>query len=78
MTIYAVSPLAQKTEVDKHCFGDCGQILVGGIEICGGPFMPCRTNPCPYEEKTLDMGEAEFSWGKEQVFVRKLKQEAKP
>jgi len=78
MTIYVVSPLAQKVEVDKHCFGDCGKILVGGIEVAGAPFFPCRTNPCPYEEKTLEFGTVLFELGTEQIFVRKLKKEQKP
>lgn len=78
MTIYAVSPLAQKVEVDKHCFGDCGKILVGGIEVAGAPFFPCRTNPCPYEEKTMEFGTVLFELGTEQIFVRKLKKELQP
>lgn len=73
MTVYAVSPLAQKAEVDALCFRKCGQIIIGGIEVEGAPFCPCRTNPCPYEEKSVDLGEAKFVWGYEQVIVRKLR-----
>jgi hypothetical protein len=50
MTVYAVSPLAQKTEVDKHCFGDCMKILVGGIEICGGRLSSVLVPGGKYEE----------------------------
>ena len=72
MTIFAVSPLAQKAEVDAYCFRGCGQILVGGLEIEGAPFCPCRTSPCPYEEKSLDLGEALVCGEWERVIVRKL------
>ena len=41
MTLYAVSPLAQKEQVDKYCFKECGQISVGGMYIEGAPFFFC-------------------------------------
>lgn len=71
--LYAVSPLAQKAEVDRFCFKECGQIIVGGIEIEGAPFCPCRTQNCLFEEKTLDLGEAMVFGKWERIIVRKLK-----
>lgn len=77
MVVYCVSPLAQKAEVDAFCFKECGHILIGSMEICGAPFCPCRTNPCPYETERLDMGKAKFEWGWENVVVRKLTMKGK-
>jgi len=73
MTVYAVSPLAQNAEVDAFCFKECGQIIIGGIEIEGAPFCPCRTTLCRHEVKIVDLGKAKFAWGYEQVIVRKLR-----
>lgn len=73
MTVYAVSPLAQKAEVDKFCFRECGQIIIGGLEIAFAPFCPCHTNPCPHLEKELSFGIGNFDWGEEEVIIRKLK-----
>ena len=73
MTVYAVSLLAQKEQVEELCFKKCGHVIVGGLEIAGAPFLPCRTSPCPYLEREISLGEAGFDWGKEEVIVRKLK-----
>lgn len=73
MTIYAVSPSAQPAEVKAYCFKACGGILIGGLEIEQGIFCPCRTEPCPYEEKSLELGRAVVFGNWEQVIVRKLR-----
>ena len=69
--IYAVSPIIQKTEVSKYCFGECGCIAIGGIDLGEyGPFFPCYQIDCKFEEaKTPVIGEA---FGDE-VCARKLK-----
>ena len=72
-TLYVVSPLAQKEEVDRYCFKDCGQIIIGGIDILGAPFCPCRTEACPYEEKSISLGKAKVFGAWEEIIVRKLK-----
>mgnify|MGYP001590173923 CR=1 FL=1 len=74
MTIYAISPFAQKEEVDRFCFRECKQILNGGLEIAGVPYCTCRTNPCPYQAQEMSVGEVIFAWGKEEIITRKLKE----
>ena len=69
--IYAVSPVIQEKEVDQYCFKECGKIIIGGIDMKEwGPFCPCKTESCPFEEdRTSVMGQV-FN---EDVCVRKLK-----
>ncbi len=42
----------QKKAHDKHCFGDCGKVSMGGaIEIEEvGPCWVCCEEKCPYEK----------------------------
>jgi len=69
--IYAVSPIIQKKEVTELCFGRCGKIIIGGIDLCEyGPFCPCRHAICEHEEAhTPVIGQVNG----EDVSVRKLK-----
>lgn len=73
MTIYAVSLGAQEPLITELCFGKCGHILIGGLDICGGAFCPCRTAPCPYLDEELDFGKVDVGAGEETLIVRKLK-----
>jgi len=68
--IYAVSPLAQKEEVDEFCFKDCGKILIGGLIICDAPFLPCKEKTCPFLEKEKLL---EGTIRGEKITVRKLR-----
>jgi len=72
MTLYCVSPFAQKKEVTAYCFKACGRILVGAVVIAGGHFFPCRTTPCPYEKDNVDFGKGDAGEGAESIIVRKL------
>jgi hypothetical protein len=49
--IYGVSLSFNEPEINQHCFGDCGKILIGGIELDGLPFLPCNQESCPFEDK---------------------------
>ena len=72
--IYAVSPFAQKELVKKFCFGECGKILLGAVELCGGSFFLCRHDLCEYEEaRTPVLGNLD----NEDVCVRKLLEDKK-
>ncbi len=73
--IYGVCLEMQQDLIDRYCFGECGQILVGGIITDCGSFFPCKIEDCKYEEKrtealgTLEINGSDFC-------VRKLKKEA--
>ena len=72
--IFAVSPFAQKKEVDKFCFGSCGKILIGALTLCGGGFFPCGEEICPHEEKHMEEPVGSIESGP--VYLRKLKEAA--
>ena len=71
--IYVVSIGAQGKAIDEYCFKACGKILVGGLDICGGSFLPCRTNPCPFEEKRMEFGRHSIFGKREKIIIRKLR-----
>ena len=70
--IYAVSLMIQEKEVTAYCFGSCGKILIGGIDMGEyGPFVPCKKEACPHEDKTTPViGQVDDI----DVCIRKLKQ----
>jgi len=70
--IYCVSSLLQDDLVSSLCFGGCGKIIVGAIEIpdCGF-WWPCREAACPHEDKHSDViGSVDG----DDVCIRKLKE----
>ena len=64
-TIYAINSELQKDLVDKHCFGHCGKIQTGGLNINGTACVPCMEIDCPHEEENI-------RWNDE-VVLRRLK-----
>lgn len=55
MTLLYCIPMmieSQKQPIDKHCFGDCGKISMGGaIDIDEvGPCWVCTHEDCPHEK----------------------------
>ena len=74
--LYLVSLGAQEKLITKYCFGDCGHIIVGGVNLMGGAFLPCRTEKCPYLEKQLELeGTVKMFGQEEKIIVRKLRRE---
>ena len=71
--LYLVSPLANKKEVDKYCFKECGEILVGGVDFMDAHWLPCRTEKCPYEEKHQSFGKEHMFGEDNEIIVRKLR-----
>jgi hypothetical protein len=47
---------SQKPLIDKHCFGDCGRISMGGVVMDEmlGPLLICCEKVCPWLEKETD------------------------
>ena len=69
--LFAISAMMQEKQAIKYCFGECGKILVGGLDEAHlGPCYPCRQDDCPYEMKrtSVPMGEVQG----EPVYVRRL------
>lgn len=72
--IYAV-PINIKSQDElsqKHCFGDCGKIILAGLDLhdFGSSFI-CRMDVCPHEDKTAGpIGDLDG----EEVMLRKLKE----
>ena len=64
-TIYAINAALQSELVNKHCFGDCGKISVGGLDVNNTACVPCVEKDCPYEKENI-------RWNDE-VVLRKLK-----
>ncbi len=75
--LVAGSP-TQKDAIDKHCFGDCGKVSMGGavFEAAVGMLWICCHASCPYEQEQIrDYGTTE-SFGEEHVLhLRVLKPE---
>jgi len=70
--VLALHP-SQKPLIDAHCFGDCGRIIVGAIDVGDLGFVyPCRTDPCPYVERQTEEPIGTTGDG-EPLYLRKLK-----
>lgn len=67
---------AQKAEVEKYCFKDCGKILIGSGYAKGvGELGLCNEDVCPYMEKQMDesLWEIDTEGQKEKLYLRKLR-----
>lgn len=58
LKVYGIMVLqpSQKPAVDKHCFGDCGKISMGGVvddDMLGGLFICCE-HECPHLDKQME------------------------
>lgn len=73
--IYGVCLNSQQQEIEKHCFGDCGKIIVGGFNIGALGFSICREIDCPHKERDIsldDMADDSPKFEGESVTVRRL------
>jgi hypothetical protein len=64
----------QREIIEKHCFGDCGKIIVGAIiDKAIGELGVCRTpkEACPRLDKEMDEPIGEVN--KEPIYIRKLR-----
>ena len=63
--LYAIPMMiaSQKSLLDKYCFGSCGKIKLGAIDIQEvGPCWICAETNCPYEKgHTEIIGTSEIS-----------------
>lgn len=70
----------QKTLIERHCFGDCGKISMGGAIIDDrlGILMVCCEIKCPYEKGCTDhpIGESEMTG--EDIYIRALEEKQPP
>ncbi len=64
---------SQKKQIENHCFGDCGKIIIGaGYDNQLGEIAICKENDCKYLEKQMD--EAIGKINNEPLYLRKLKE----
>ena len=74
--IYCIPMMAdnQKEPLEKHCFGDCGKISIGGMIDTGelaGPCWVCCEKDCPYEKGVVGpVGESEMTG--DTIFIRAI------
>ncbi len=65
---------SQKKQIEKHCFGDCGKILVGaGYDSQIGEVALCKEIDCKYLDKQMDEAIGEIN--NEPLYLRKLKEQ---
>jgi hypothetical protein len=68
--IYAIHQ-RQKEQVDKWCFGECKEILLGGVfDDTIGYCFTCAKRDCPHEKKNMEYGESNSGI----VYLRILKE----
>jgi len=74
----AVMAPKQRPAAEKHCFGDCGKLSLGGVinDLRTGGLFVCCEPTCPHEEKTFrEYGET-MSFGRQHiVHLRILREE---
>lgn len=78
--VWGIAALApkQKAAVDAHCFGDCGQISMGGVidDLVTGGLMVCCQPTCPHLAEEMEGYGTTMSFGKlHTVTLRLLKPE---
>lgn len=65
---------SQREQIERHCFGDCGKIIIGsGYDKDLGEMAICRESECKYLDKQMDEPFGAISG--EPVYLRKLKEE---
>ena len=71
---------SQKPAIEAYCFGSCGKIIVGALEIPldDGILMTllCRAAQCPALDRQMDEPIGELPETGELVYLRKLREEA--
>jgi hypothetical protein len=70
--VFAVSPDMQP-QVEQICFSDCGKILTGILRIDNHLFLPCKTQNCSFEEKSMDANLKSSIDGSD-IWFRRLKE----
>ena len=76
--LYAVLPDVpeQKSTIKAFCFGSCGKILVGVVEIPVGEgtllAMVCRETVCPALDQQMETPCGMLAETSEPIYLRKL------
>ena len=70
---------SQKPAIEQYCFGSCGKIIVGTIEIPMDDWilmaLPCREAQCPALDRQMEEPIGELPETGEPVYLRKLREE---
>ena len=63
----------QREQIEKHCFGDCGKIIIGSVVDAElGELAMCNQEDCPYLDKQMEEAIGEVDGVK--IYLRKLKE----
>lgn len=75
--LYGLVLAAQEDLITKHCFGDCGQISLGGALMTEdlGPLLVCGEEVCPYLKGQLDEPIGTSMMTGEPIFIRGIQDE---
>lgn len=62
--------------IKNHCFGDCGQISMGGAIVDDklGVLFVCCQEECPYQKKVTDEPIGKSEWTGDDIYLRSLKE----
>lgn len=70
---------SQKPAIDAYCFGSCGKIIVGAIEIPMDDWvlmaLPCRETQCPALDRQMEEPIGTLPETGEPVYLRKLRED---
>lgn len=76
--IYGLVLMLQQAEIERYCFGECGNVIIGGIDTdVAGPLVPCKRDECLHEEATTPVMGTSALTG-EEIKIRKLKPVKEP
>ena len=70
---------SQKPTIERYCFGSCGKIIVGVIEIPMNDMalmaLACREIQCPALDRQMEEPIGELPETGEPVYLRKLRED---
>ena len=72
--LYGLLLAVQEELITEHCFGDCGQISMGGALMTAdlGPLLVCTEEVCPYLKGQLKEPIGNSQMTGEPVFIRSI------
>ncbi len=80
MKLYGLLLAHQEDLITKHCFGDCGQVSIGGALMTEqfGPLLMCAQEACPYLKGQMDESIGNSQMTGEPIYIRAFQDERKP
>ncbi|WP_409266871.1 hypothetical protein [Massilia sp. BHUDP2] len=75
--LYGLVLSVQEALITRHCFGDCGQVSLGGALMTEdlGPLFVCGEEVCPYLKGQTDEPIGTSQMTGEPIFIRAIRDE---